>query len=499
MALEVAVLLPLLSGDVCMRAKCRELGGLLTSALGRQRSPRSRSGRDGGARRDTNHCAFLRNPSRTEQGKLCSARGSCCGVFPDGSRFWRCVGRVLAARLSRGAGERSPVFAFFAKSRFDPFEVCPGVGTVVTAVVARGVPEWWHSFGYGWYLYPVWVMVCGGTSKTGIDVELSFVEVMWCDLPLNVLYPSSSDNNVTSRIFRIPVDPGLTGWAQSAHRFSACKRDRGVRRVLNATALEVAFLLPLLSGDVGMRAKCRELGGLLTSALGRRRSPRSRSGRDGGARRDTNRCAFLRNPSRTEQGKLCSARGSYYGVFPDGSGFWRCVGRVLAARLSRGAGEMPRDLWSSHSSRRKGDPWSPFRIRVFACEGDGPRVLRPETLEVPDMDLQLCSRFDPFEVCPGVGTVVTAVVARGVPEWWHSFGYGWYLYPVWVMVYGGTSKTGIDVELSFVEVVCTWLAVLLPMRLRFVWEACSLGSDLPVWLKAWVTSSYYGLHVRLKA
>ncbi|MQM14866.1 hypothetical protein Taro_047798 [Colocasia esculenta] len=28
--------------------------------------------------------------------------------------------------------------------------VCPGVGTVVTMIVACGVPEWWHSFGYGW-------------------------------------------------------------------------------------------------------------------------------------------------------------------------------------------------------------------------------------------------------------------------------------------------------------------------------------------------------------
>ncbi|MQM17115.1 hypothetical protein Taro_050083, partial [Colocasia esculenta] len=46
------------------------------------------------------------------------------------------------------------------RSRFDPFEVCSGVDTVVTAVVACGVPEWWHSFGYGWYMYPVWVMSC---------------------------------------------------------------------------------------------------------------------------------------------------------------------------------------------------------------------------------------------------------------------------------------------------------------------------------------------------
>ncbi|MQL93729.1 hypothetical protein Taro_026377 [Colocasia esculenta] len=37
------------------------------------------------------------------------------------------------------------------KSRFDPIEVCPGVGTVVTAVLACGVPEWWHSLVNGWH------------------------------------------------------------------------------------------------------------------------------------------------------------------------------------------------------------------------------------------------------------------------------------------------------------------------------------------------------------
>ncbi|MQL89054.1 hypothetical protein Taro_021631 [Colocasia esculenta] len=44
------------------------------------------------------------------------------------------------------------------------------------------------------YLYPVWVMVCGGTSYTslsGVDVELCFVEVVWCDLPHNVFHPPS--------------------------------------------------------------------------------------------------------------------------------------------------------------------------------------------------------------------------------------------------------------------------------------------------------------------
>ncbi|MQM13309.1 hypothetical protein Taro_046234 [Colocasia esculenta] len=88
----VAFLLPLLSVDICMRAKCRALGGPLTSGVGRRRPPMSRSG---------------------------SARpgGSCCDVS------WRfgvlevrgaCSLRVDIA-WSGGNVERSPVFAFFAK------------------------------------------------------------------------------------------------------------------------------------------------------------------------------------------------------------------------------------------------------------------------------------------------------------------------------------------------------------------------------------------------
>ncbi|MQL93130.1 hypothetical protein Taro_025765 [Colocasia esculenta] len=37
-------------------------------------------------------------------------------------------------------------------------------------------------------------------------------------------------------------------WAQSAHMFSACERDRGKCRVVNATDLGVAFTLPLVGG-----------------------------------------------------------------------------------------------------------------------------------------------------------------------------------------------------------------------------------------------------------
>ncbi|MQM06136.1 hypothetical protein Taro_038957 [Colocasia esculenta] len=56
--------------------------------------------------------------------------------------------------------------------------------------------------------------------------------------------------------FHGPVD-----WAQSAHTFSACERDRGVCHVLNTKALVVAFMLPLFWVVVCMRAACRTLGG----------------------------------------------------------------------------------------------------------------------------------------------------------------------------------------------------------------------------------------------
>ncbi|MQM13744.1 hypothetical protein Taro_046671 [Colocasia esculenta] len=288
------------------------------------------------------------------------------------------VVNVLSGLRVRGYETERLFLCCVVRSRFDPFEVCPGVGTVVTVVVACAVPEWWHSFSYGCF--------CAGT--------------LW---------------------------------------FSACERDRGMRRVLNATALVVAFLLPSLSVDVCMRAKCRVLGGLLTS----------------------------RNPGRTELPQALLDQGGAAARFFGDSRFWRCVRRVLAARTSR---EVGGNAWSLCSSR-SGNPWSSSRIRVCACKGDRPcrrdkvatgrpvatgfpiatggasalvtltkrvahemgRELGLESLKVPGMDLQcvrLQSRFDPFEVCPSVGTVVTAVVACGVPEWWHSFSYGWYLYPV---------------------------------------------------------------------
>ncbi|MQM01255.1 hypothetical protein Taro_034004 [Colocasia esculenta] len=106
---------------------------------------------------------------------------------------------------------------------------------------------------------------------------------------------------VFARLVRLGGPPG---WAQSTHRFFACERDRGVRRVLNATAVGVALLLPSLSVDVCMRAKCCALGGLLTSGVGRRRPPTSCSGRD-----VLNRCAVFKNPGRIELPQALPTRG----------------------------------------------------------------------------------------------------------------------------------------------------------------------------------------------
>ncbi|MQM22369.1 hypothetical protein Taro_055420, partial [Colocasia esculenta] len=295
---------------------------------------------------------------------------------------------------SGGNTERTPVFTFFVKSRFDPFEVCLGVGTVVTAVVACGVPECWHSFGYGCFRAGVTVVeqtsasttpvqnlaaggcnlknlsTCivgssigrtsttsgtgttegtstpgggkGGTTGTGsaslttcgpiavgcshrcssmpgtfkdfdpsslksfhamnltsIDVDIKFLAMRLtapmltstCSgsifmgrpeallLPNIPLFLTSTFTSLLLHLFRWPTGArgvrgglrsgekttvledrlggvftqvvglcGPIGWTQSTHRFTICERDRARHRILNATALGVAFWLPPRSG-----------------------------------------------------------------------------------------------------------------------------------------------------------------------------------------------------------------------------------------------------------
>ncbi|MQM15338.1 hypothetical protein Taro_048283 [Colocasia esculenta] len=91
---------------------------------------------------------------------------------------------------SRGDVVPCPIFPFFAE-----VEVCPGVRTVVVVV--------------------------GERRLTGCGLTLMVFPV---------------------------VGTVESSWAQSAHMSCICERDKGLRCVLNATALVVAFMLSLFGG-----------------------------------------------------------------------------------------------------------------------------------------------------------------------------------------------------------------------------------------------------------
>ncbi|MQL89673.1 hypothetical protein Taro_022237, partial [Colocasia esculenta] len=226
--------------------------------------------------------------------------------------------------------------------------------------------------------------------------------------------------------------------------FSACERDRGVCPVLNAKALVVAFLLPLLSGDVCIHAKCRALGGLLTSGLRRRRSARPR---EAAARVFWRFEVLVEFSARSLREDVVWSGGNaertpIFAFFAKCGTVEVCVVFLdtLTPMFELYVRLRERRQWSSDFPElvfsRLCQAWTcscmsagVVLVALHSCltcshgAAVGPFVRDCETER-----LFLCCvvrlRFDPFEVCPGVGTVVTAVVACGVPEWWHSFGYG---------------------------------------------------------------------------
>ncbi|MQL73990.1 hypothetical protein Taro_006329 [Colocasia esculenta] len=356
-------MLPLLGGLRLHGCRVLRVG---QSALRRRWSPRSRSGRDGGGEFAGGFWAirhsgvvfgvFSPRGLRAERGKRLEFVFFAKGELLRGSseRFEVLEARGACSRRedvmwSGGNTEGSPVFAFFMKC-----------GTVEVCIVFLDT------------LTPV------------------FELYVWLRERWQVLRPESLEV------------PGMD------LQLCVC---RGVRRVLNATALVVAFLLPLLSGrclharqvscagrpaDVGLVKVTVTQGELLWGS--------------------SERFEVL------EACGSCSRREDvvWSGGNAEGSpifAFFMKCGTVEVCVVFLDTLTPVFELYVRLRERRQWD--SDFRELVF-CR----LVLRPESLEVPDMDLQLCSRFDPFEVCPGVGTVVTAVVACGVPEWWHSFGYG---------------------------------------------------------------------------
>ncbi|MQL74865.1 hypothetical protein Taro_007207, partial [Colocasia esculenta] len=97
---------------------------------------------------------------------------------------------------------------------------------------------------------------------------------VWCWLVSTVLWLVL----VERQLDLLSVTVRLRDWAQSAHRFSACERDKGMRRILNVTALVVAFMLPLFGSlrlhgchvsCTGAVASSAQPGELAAGSLGR--------------------------------------------------------------------------------------------------------------------------------------------------------------------------------------------------------------------------------------
>ncbi|MQM05681.1 hypothetical protein Taro_038495, partial [Colocasia esculenta] len=198
---------------------------------------------------------------------------------------------------------------------------------------------------------------CGGVvlsdscfaTGCGLCVCYSLVEIylLWCAL-------------VVARFWLWYIME--VGWAQRAHRFSVCERNRGWRHVLNATTLSVAFWLPPRSG---LRLHVRHV-----SCIGR--------------------------PADVDSGKVTASYVAFLsrrGVF----GMFSLRGR----RTERGKRRVIIVLHVLHEALVSGalapvaleehvvqvTYWSPaspvFPVPHF-------RELRPESLKVPGMGLQLC-------------------------------------------------------------------------------------------------------------
>ncbi|MQL75936.1 hypothetical protein Taro_008322, partial [Colocasia esculenta] len=177
---------------------------------------------------------------------------------------------------------------------------------------------------------------------------------------------------------------------------------------------------------VCMAAVCRSPGSQLTSALGRRRSPRSRSGRDGGTHRDPNRCVFLKElwPDRAGESSA-QPRGE---SAADSLAIW-LVGAMFGVFSSRGR----RAEWGKRQEFVffaevfymvcGGDLGRGSRVRVFACEGDKlghcDKVATGRPVAIRAVaGLRVRGYETESEVCPGVGTVVVVVGERRLTGLW---------------------------------------------------------------------------------
>ncbi|MQL89767.1 hypothetical protein Taro_022346 [Colocasia esculenta] len=214
----------------------------------------------------------------------------------------------------------------------------------------------------------------------------------------------------------------------------------GMFYVVNVLSLVVAFMLPPLSVDVYMHAKCHALGGPQIT------------------------------PAEQNFHRLCSTRGELLRVFLviRGSGGAWGVFSLQGRRAERGKRRGISGFRVLHegfapvkatylavgTKSRQADPSQQGLLlrqssvvvrRLFrnASLVGYPRFFVSQARVFVVLGVcpgTVCRGLTRHEVCLGVGTVVTAIVACGVPEWWHSFGYSCF--------YAGTLCAGAPIQLT---------------------------------------------------
>ncbi|MQL85721.1 hypothetical protein Taro_018251, partial [Colocasia esculenta] len=211
-------------------------------------------------------------------------------------------------------------------------------------------------------------------------------------------------------------------------------------RVLNATAVGVAFWLPLLGSTSACAPRVAHREELADVRVGRRRSPRSRSDRDTELRHVPNRCAVFKKVGRTELSQALRDPGGE--LLQLCWAIWH-FGGVLIALSTRGC----REEWGKHHAilglrvLREGGALAPVKLYEHVAHVVGGWITWAP--QVP----RRARHVSVLGACP-VGPYVRDCETE---RWWHSCicvsvvvpRGGRYLYLLWELVSHSTLSTSL--------------------------------------------------------